>query len=273
MVLIITGILFIIYDISLIIISPGTFLDNITAFTHIWSVLGIYLIFESRFRSKKGKFFFQTWKSGIKKTVVCLLGVSMIVCTVNLFFILTPETTNLEEDAENLILLGGGIDKYGNLPESVQRRVYVAADYMKKHENTICVVTGGTLKWLPYPEAPAIKDKLVEEGIDENRIIVEDQALDTIQNFQYGCLVLADFKGVSEERILNEKLMIITSHFHMRRAQRLAKRMGFKNFSGISTSIPVYKIPHTYLREICAYVKLNLRILLTGKPERIFSGS
>ena len=196
--------MFIIYDISLIIISPGTFLDNLTAFTHIWSVLGIYLIFESRFKNKNGKYFFQTWKKVIKKIVAALIGFLLIVSIVNLCFILTPKTTTIDEDAENLILLGGGVDKNGNLPDSGQRRVYTAADYMKKHENTICVVTGGTLKWLPYPEAPAIKDKLIEEGIEEERIIVEDQALDTIQNFQYGCLVLADFKGVSEEEILNE---------------------------------------------------------------------
>ena len=83
--------------------------------------------------------------------------------------------------------------------------------------------------------------------------------------------MLADFKGVSEEEILNERMMIVTSHFHMRRAQRLAKRMGFENFSGRTSSIPLYSIPHTYLREICAYVKLNMRILLTGKPEKIIS--
>lgn len=271
MILIILGCLFVIYDIVLLCISPGTFLDNLTSFTHVWTLMGAYLIFEGFYKKKKGVHFFKTWKGWLQKLVAAFVGVVGIICIINLCFIFTPKVADLDELADYVVLLGGGIDKNGKLPRGVELRVQKAAEYLNVHKDALCVVTGGTLKWLPYAEAPAIKKYLIENGIEAERILVEDQALDTIQNLQYSCRMLADFKGVSEEEILNERMMIVTSHFHMRRAQRLAKRMGFENFSGRTSSIPLYSIPHTYLREICAYVKLNMRILLTGKPEKIIS--
>lgn len=269
MILIILGALFVIYDIALICISPGTLMDNLTSFTHIWTVLGAYLIFENVFKKRNGKYFFQTWKQWIRNAVCGILCAGALICVVNLCFIFTPKVASLDEPADYVVLLGGGIDKKGKLPKGVEKRAEKAAEYLNVHKDALCVVTGGTLKWLPYPEAPALKKYLVERGIEADRILVEDQALDTIQNFQYSCKMLSEFMGVSQQEILNEKMMIVTSHFHMRRAQRLAKRMGFKHFSGRTSSIPAFGALHTYVREICAYVKLNLRILLTGKPVEI----
>lgn len=269
MFLVILGCVFVVYDIVLLCISPGTFLDNLTSFTHIWTLMGAYMIFEGCYKKKKGVHFFETWKKWLQKLAGGCICFAVLVSVVNLCFIFTPKVADLDEPADYVVLLGGGIDKNGKLPKSVELRVKKAAEYLNVHKEAVCVVTGGTLKWLPYAEAPAIKNYLVKSGIEAERILVEDQALDTIQNFQLSCKMLADFKGVSEEEILNERMMIVTSHFHMRRAQRLAKRLGFADFSGRTSSIPLYSIPHTYLREICAYVKLNMRILLTGKPKKI----
>jgi uncharacterized SAM-binding protein YcdF (DUF218 family) len=81
--------------------------------------------------------------------------------------------------------------------------------------------------------------------------------------------MLADYADVSEQEILESRIMVITNAFHLRRALRLTKRMGFKNTKGIAAKIPWYSVPHSYLREICSYIKLNVRILLTGKPKPI----
>ena len=140
---------------------------------------------------------------------------------------------------------------------------------MELHPDVICVVTGGTLKWLPYAEAPEIKRELVERGVRSERILIEDQALDTIQNLKYSCTLISEYKGISEDEVLNQRCMIVTNAFHLRRAERLAARLGFTNVKGIPAKCSVFYIPHSYLREICAYVKLNCRILFTGEPKHI----
>ena len=198
--------------------------------------------------------------------MICLAAAISII---NLVFILTPEVVSTNEKADHVILLGGGISKDGELPKSVMSRVEKAAEYLNQNPQSICVVTGGTLRWLPYPEAPEIKRQLIAKGISAERILVEDQALDTIQNFQLSCKMLSEFKGISVEEVLNTPTAVVTSRFHLRRSERLAHRMGFTNIKGIPAKCPVVYVVHSYVREICAYVKLNLRIILTGGPRKI----
>ena len=265
-ILIILGIISIAYDAILILINPGTLLDILVSFTHIWLALGAYLIFLGIYRRKRGHSFWSIWNRWIKITFISLLSVCGSIAIINLIFILNPAVVGLEDNADNVILLGGGIDKDGRLPKSVITRVEKTAEYLNKNQDALCVVTGGTLKWLPYPEAPELKNQLVKRGIAPERVLVEDQAKDTIQNLQFSCKMLAEFRGQSKDQVLESPTAIVTSRFHLRRAERLARRIGYKNIKGIPAGCPAIYVPHNYVREICAYVKLNLRILLTGEP-------
>ena len=270
-VLIIFGILSISYDATLIFLNPGTFWDNVFSFTHIWLVLGAYLIFVAVYRIKTKHSFWSVWKRWVKLTVVSLGALAALISIINLALILNPTVVGTDEKADHVILLGGGISKDGELPKSVLSRVEKAAEYLNKNPQSLCVVTGGTLHWLPYPEAPEIKRQLIARGISAERILVEDQAKDTIQNFQLSCKMLAEYKQSSVQEILETPTAVVTSRFHLRRSERLAHRMGFINIKGIPASCPPVYVLHNYVREICAYVKLNLRILLTGEPKRIQS--
>lgn len=66
-----------------------------------------------------------------------------------------------------------------------------------------------------------------------------------------------------------DAVAVVTSDFHIARAQRLASRMGFQNVYGVASRTPSLFVLNSYCREICCYVKLNLRILLTGKPDSL----
>ena len=268
-VLIILGVLCIAYDAILILLNPGTFLDIVVSFNHIWFVFGAFLIFHVIYRIKKGHSFWSTWKRWVKLTFVGLLSACVLISIINLTFILNPSVVSINDKADHVILLGGGIDKNGKLPQSVINRVEKTAEYLKMNSDSICVVTGGTLKWLPFAEAPELKNQLVIRGIEPGRILVEDQAKDTIQNFQFSCKMIAEYKGISVQEVLDTPTVVVTNHFHLRRAERLARRIGFADVKGIPAHCPAIYIPHCYLREICAYIKLNLRILLTGEPKRL----
>lgn len=268
-VLIILGILSISYDATLILLNPGTFWDNVFSFTHIWLALGTYLIFLAVYRLKTKHSFWSIWKRWVKLTVVSFGTLVAIISIINLTLILNPAVVGTDEKADHVILLGGGISKDGVLPKSVISRVEKAAEYLNKNPDSICVVTGGTLDWLPYAEAPELKRQLTARGVSPARILVEDQAKDTIQNFQLSCKMLAEHKSITYAEVLSTPTLIVTSRFHLRRSQRLARRMGFTNIKGIPAACPPVYVLHNYVREICAYVKLNLRILFTGEPQKI----
>lgn len=265
----ITGFLFIIYDVSLTIISPGTIIDFFTSFTHVFSIAGGYLIFVGIFRLKKKQSFWSIMKRSVKLTIVSLTAILCSISLINLIFIVTPEKADLNTPGDYVIVLGGGIDKNGKLPDSVICRLEKACEYLKANPEAICVVSGGAREWQKFREAPELQRQMVLRGIEENRILVEDKALDTIQNFQLSCKMIADYENLTQTEVISKKWIVVTSDFHLRRSERLAHRMGFNDVKGLAAKTPWFKVPVSYLREICSYIKLNLRIMLTGKPKPI----
>ena len=228
------GAVFVLYDIVLLTAYPGTLLNTIFSFTHIWALAGAVCIWAAVSKARSGRYFFACWHKKAKIAVCVLLGAGAVISAICLCFILSPRIASIDEKADYVILLGGGIDSNGELSETVMNRVRKAAQYLERNESALCVATGGKGIWSVYPEAPELKKQLVNLGIDEERILAEDKALDTIQNFRYS----------------------------MRRAERLAALLGFESVAGLGTKVEWYTVPHNYLREIAAYVKLNLRLLL-----------
>jgi len=267
--LFILGTIFIGYDIVLVIMEPGTFIDFLRSFSHVFSAAGVYMIFAGVYQLKYKRTIFSKIKKIWKLTIVSLILCFFTISVINLSFILTPKKANLNTSGDYLIVLGGGIDKNGNLPDSVICRLEKGCEYLKANPNVLCVVSGGAREWQKYREAPEIKRQLMLRGIEEDRILVEDQALDTIQNFQLSCAMISEHENLSQSEVLSKKWIIVTSDFHLRRSERLADRMGFTDVKGLAAKTPWFKVPVSYLREICSYIKLNLRILLTGKPKAI----
>lgn len=261
------GELFILYGMLLHFMNPGTLFSELISFCNIWILIGAIFLFLGTYRKNHQKSFIRALKRGQKIALACLMGAGLTIAAVNLYFIRHP-AVGASSDTKYVIILGGGIDKNGQLPQTVQKRIELAADYVLENKNALAVATGGTLYHLP-PEAPAMKNYLISLGIEADRILIDDKALDTIQNFQNSCQVLSDHENLPKSAILESKILVVTSFFHLARAQRLARRMGFKHITGLGSPTAAIKLLDSYSREICSYIKLNLRILLTGKPAKI----
>ena len=261
------GELFILYGMLLHFMNPGTLFSELISFCNIWILIGAIFLFLGTYRKNHQKSFIRALKRGQKIALACLMGAGLTIAAVNLYFIRHP-ALGASSDTKYVIILGGGIDKNGQLPQTVQKRIELAADYLLENKNALAVATGGTLYHLP-PEAPAMKNYLISLGIEADRILIDDKALDTIQNFQNSCQVLSDHENLPKSAILESKILVVTSFFHLARAQRLARRMGFKHITGLGSPTAAIKLLDSYSREICSYIKLNLRILLTGKPAKI----
>lgn len=260
------AVLFNLYFIAIRISSPETFFGSFFGFSSVWFWLSVvcFLIFCFR----KHHF----WKKTAKWAKIAVLSVfcaGILVSGINLWFICHPKLADGSENPEYVILLGGGITKDAELTDSVKRRVAAAVEYLKAHPDAVCVVTGGKGVFAPCPESDVLKPAVESFGIAENRVLAENQAKDTIQNFQFSAKILSEYSGRPVEEILAAPVAIVTNDFHLARAERLAERMGFSNFFGVEAKTPPLFILNSYSREILCYIKLNLRILLTGKPEKI----
>lgn len=139
-------------------------------------------------------------------------------------------------DFKAIVVLGGGVNPFS--PET--GRAVLSADMEKRivkgymlHKQTglPIIVTGGNL----FPDENALsegevgKKLLLELGVHEENIIVEDRSLNTAQNAAY---IIEDFRrkssiSMDDEGISFGKIILVTSAFHMKRSLYTFNKAGF----------------------------------------------
>jgi uncharacterized SAM-binding protein YcdF (DUF218 family) len=126
-------------------------------------------------------------------------------------FDISPNVTG-----DSIILLGGGIiDKvpdfsgYGTPTDRMLARI-VAAVRIQKKLNIPIIVSGGKVYKNTSSEAEIAKRFLVDLGVEEGRIVIEENARDTYENAKYSKEICM--------RNNYKKPILITSAFHMKRA-------------------------------------------------------
>jgi len=150
-------------------------------------------------------------------------------------------------ETDCLIVLGAGL--FGDkLSPVLKERMDKALWYLGEYPNVPVVVSGGQGPGELIPEAEAMKRYLVENGIEEERIIIEDKSTSTMENFIY-----------SKEILINiglpcETITIVTNDFHMLRAKMLAERNGFIAYS-LPGKTPAIVRANCYIREFFALIK------------------
>ena len=143
-----------------------------------------------------------------------------------------------------------GAQTHGDRPSrTLRERLDLAYDYLMEHPDAVCFVTGGQGRDETYTEAYVMHKYLLEKGVDENRVVMEDAAHNTRENLIFS-RELAQNMGVDTESVL-----IITSEFHLCRAKYIAGTLNMRAYGLGSTTTPwVLKVCYE-LREVFAFVK------------------
>ncbi|MGN0730188.1 YdcF family protein [Treponema sp.] len=251
---------------------PESFIDSITVidFSIVWLLVSAFFIMLAVLSRKK--LLRKKWENiprALRIFFCIALSAGALTATATLFFICTPRLAAGTENVRYVIVLGGGITKNKKLTDSVQNRIRTASVYIKSQPQAISIVSGGKGIFSPCPESDVLKPALAAYGISEDKILAEDQAKDTIQNLIFSAELISRHEGISVEEVLSSPVAIVTSDFHLARAERLAARIGFTDIYGVASKTPALFILNSYCREICSYLKLNLRIIFTGKPSRL----
>ncbi len=181
-----------------------------------------------------------------------VLRACLVLCAAAFLFITTlitvsgrNDTVTYKEDA--VIILGAGI--HGEtVSQTLAYRLDAALKYHKMNPEALLVVSGGQGPQELISEAEAMERYLVSRGVAPEKIVREDKASSTFENFQFS-------KELLDQRFSTSyKTAYITNSFHVFRAGRIAKNVGiisarFHAQNAILTVIP------DYLRECCAIVK------------------
>lgn len=156
--------------------------------------------------------------------------------------------TDLEDASENdpdesrtVIVLGARV--YENrLSTALKYRLDAAYEYLVDHPLSTCIVTGGQGDNEPCTEASLMYAYLIERGIDESRIYIEDESTDTVENIRYSIKII-------QENTLNDRVAIVTSDYHIYRSLVYAEREGL-DAVGVPSATQWWIYPVSVVREM-----------------------
>lgn len=200
--------------------------------------------------------------AGIIICIWCYLPDNMIVKWLKRFFIVggtvfvvfmcfigvMAQTNSAEFDEDAVIVLGCGL--HGSVPSgNLADRLDTAIDYYIKNSDALIVVSGGQGPQEDCTEAEAMYKYLVEKGIPSEKVIIEDKATSTNENYRYSKEILDSILGQEYETVY------ITNSFHSYRAGELAKLNGL-NSRAYNAKTKIQSLIPNYCREVLAVIQL-----------------
>lgn len=150
--------------------------------------------------------------------------------------------------ADYVIILGAGL-RGDAITWALKERLDKAIAYLADYSQAKVVVSGGQGPRELLSEAEAMQRYLILNGIEADRILIEDQSTSTYENFVFSQRLLTSHDIKNPETVI-----IITNDFHMFRSKILAKRNGFYPL-GLPCKTPWPIFISSYLRETFALVK------------------
>ena len=163
---------------------------------------------------------FTRWKPVILKGIGWVLrAVIALLSAVILFFcgkVAAGGMVNNAGRADYAIVLGLALENGKPAPDLLAR-LDTAAAYLEKYPEAKLILTGGNADEPGRTEAAVMRDILAEKGVPDSRLMLEDRAESTKENFRNILgMVSAD-----------EPVVMISSNYHMDRAVRIAESEGF----------------------------------------------
>ena len=191
-------------------------------------------------------------KNSILRNIIYIFFTLYIIFILFFIFILYKnvkyENPSGARESDFILVLGSGL-KYGSyLSPEGKRRSDKAIEYLKKYPHLNVFLTGGQGIDETIPESVVMKEYFLENGIEENRIFLEDKSRSTNENIKFYIDALKD-KNMKYRNIL-----LVTSDFHMPRAGIIARHYKLTVYPLCSKTRNISFIPNI-MREELAYIK------------------
>ena len=150
------------------------------------------------------------------------------------------------ENYDAIIVLGAQVRPDGSPSVQLGWRLDAAEEAYRQKAVPV-VVCGAQGKDEPMTEAEAMKQYLVGKGVPETDILTDPESFNTNQNLTNAAELLKNVPGV-------QKVLIVTSDYHVPRSLAIAKDLGFDACGMGSPGKPEYWIKN-HAREALAWVK------------------
>lgn len=171
-----------------------------------------------------------------------------------------------EFDKDYILILGCKIRSDGTPTPLLRGRIDRAIEFARMQKEAtgkdiVFVPSGGKGSDEVISEAECMHNYLVEQGIPEEQILVENQSANTYENFGCSMKLIREHSTVPDP-----KIAFSTTNYHVFRSGYYATKQGI-SADGIGSRTKVYYWVNAYIREFIATLrsewKTHLRVILT----------
>lgn len=225
----------------------AVFADLTNVFTYFWLIVGsmFVLIKPMVGYMEKQQIVIPI---GIKWTGGILVIIMFLVFVVVECVIIAYGSKEPRPNADYVLVLGAQV-KGTRLTYALQTRLDVAYQYAVDNPESVVIVSGGKGSGENVTEAYAMAEYLKAKGLDESRLIMEDQSTSTHENIEYSKQFIDS---------MNARIVLVTNDFHVYRGIGVATKQGLTNVEGLGAPVKWYTIPNQYVREAFAVIKYKL---------------
>lgn len=189
-------------------------------FSEFFLFAGIIFICIGLIEKKQQRHLLSYFHKTLRISIECLLVIGILVFASIQSCIVYQGTCKDQNYGEAALILGAQLNG-SSISRLLRYRLESGIQYAKEYPNSYLIVSGGKGTNEHVSEASAMKQYLIQHGIDEHRILVEDTSKNTRENLAYSKKIM--------KRHHISTVSIITNDFHMFRASYLASSQGIKN--------------------------------------------
>lgn len=210
--------------IGLLIINILAFIEWGISFSTIFlmsvSIL-VNLVFLLKKIANRNKFlgvFYKTYRT------IVLIFIALFVIIEGLIFFNISLTNDVDKvEKVNIVIVLGAKVNGKDVSDTLRKRLDKAIEYYNKNKDISIIVSGGQGNGENITEALAMNNYLIDNGVEASRIVMEDKATTTLENIIFSKEILEKM-GKAEEKVL-----IVTSDYHLFRSMLIGNVLGVKN--------------------------------------------
>lgn len=192
----------------------------------------------------------RTWAVWCRRGLWALLAAGFCLFFAMEAWVLRWSVTDETTSANAIVVFGAGVN--GTVPSlSLRVRLEAALEYAQTHPGIPIVVSGARGAGEDVTEAQCMADWLTAHGVEPDRLLLEEQAVNTRQNVDFSLALLAE-QGVDPAG----RIAFVTADYHLCRAIWLR---GGENVVPVAAHMPRRYWPITvnyYIREAFAMARL-----------------
>lgn len=185
------------------------------------------------------------------RVLLILLGLAMLLFGVLQIIIAVHDSDHISGEPDLMMVFGCHVTNEGP-SVLLKNRLDTALAYLEEYPELPVLVTGGKGDNEHISEARGMRDYLVEHGIDDSRITMEEKSRNTRQNLLFSREIL-EKQGKKPGEL---HILAVSSGFHLARIEMLALRFGYGEVSTLDAPVrDVFSTVQMFFREPLALVK------------------